>query len=228
MDHAATTPCDPRVVEAMLPYFTEKFGNSGSRNHSFGWAAEEGADYGREMAARLIGATEKEIIFTSGATEGNNLAIKGSAYMYQKAPAGAAKRGHIVSCLIEHKAVLDPCKRLQKEGFDVTFIEPPADGVVTAEMVKNALRDDTILVTIMWANNELGTINEVREIGALCKERGIIFHTDATRIWPHDPTAIIALCQSCRDFRCNISHRIIKIQPLHGKVAVRKHNFPDV
>jgi cysteine desulfurase len=192
MDHAATTPCDPRVVEAMLPYFTEKFGNSGSRNHSFGWAAEEGADYGREMAARLIGATEKEIIFTSGATEGNNLAIKGSAYMYQKAPAGASKRGHIVSCLIEHKAVLDPCKRLQKEGFDVTFIEPPADGVVTAEMVKNALRDDTILVTIMWANNELGTINEVREIGALCKERGIIFHTDATQWAGKMPTNVEA------------------------------------
>jgi cysteine desulfurase len=181
MDHAATTPCDPRVVEAMLPYFTEKFGNAGSRNHQFGWQAEEGIDLAREQAARLIGASEKEVIFTSGSTESNNLAIKGVAYMYEKAPAGSKNRGHIVTCIIEHKAVLDPVKRLVKEGFDATFIEPPADGVITAERVKAALRDDTILVTIMWANNEIGTINEVREIGKLCKERGIIFHTDATQ-----------------------------------------------
>jgi cysteine desulfurase len=181
MDHAATTPCDHRVVEAMLPYFTQKFGNSGSRNHKFGWEAEEGVDYGRDMAAKLIGATEKEIIFTSGSTESNNLAIKGSAYLYEKAPAGSKKRGHIVTATHEHKAVLDPVKRLVKEGFDATFIEPKADGIITAEMVKAALRDDTILVTIMWANNEIGTINETREIGALCKERGILFHTDATQ-----------------------------------------------
>lgn len=181
MDHAATTPCDPRVVEAMLPYFTEKFGNSGSRNHRFGWEAEAGVDEAREHAAKLIGASEKEIIFTSGSTESNNIAIKGAAYMYEKAPAGSRGRGHIVTCEIEHKAVLDPVKRLVKEGFEATFLEPPRDGIVTAEMVKNALRPDTILVTIMWANNEIGTINEVREIGKLCKERGIIFHTDATQ-----------------------------------------------
>jgi len=181
MDHAATTPCDGRVVEAMLPYFTQKYGNSGSRNHRFGWEAEAGVDQARESAARLIGATDKEIIFTSGSTESNNLAIKGACYMYEKAPAGSKNRGHIVSATHEHKAVLDPVKRMVKEGFDATFIEPGADGIITAEMVKPAMREDTILVTVMWANNEIGTINEVRQIGALCKERGVLFHTDATQ-----------------------------------------------
>lgn len=183
MDHAATTPCDPRVVEAMLPYFTEKFGNPGSRNHSFGWEAEAAVDRAREQVASILGADEKEIIFTSGATEGNNLAIKGAATMYEKAPAGspAGTRGHIVTTLIEHKAVLDPCKRLQKEGFDVTFVEPPRDGIYTADLIRAALRPDTILVSVMWANNEIGTINAIREIGALCKDRGILFHTDATQ-----------------------------------------------
>lgn len=190
LDHAATTPCDPRVVEAMLPYFTTHFGNPGSRNHRYGWEAEEGVDIAREHVAALLGADPKEVIFTSGATESNNLAIKGAAYMYERAPAGQAKRGHIISCAIEHKAVLDPCKRLEKEGFDVTFLEPPRDGIVTAEMVKAALRDDTILVTIMWANNEIGTINEIPEIGKLCHEKGIIFHTDATQWVGKMPTSV--------------------------------------
>jgi cysteine desulfurase len=195
MDHAATTPCDPRVVDAMLPFFTEKFGNPGSRNHKYGWDAEAGVDKAREQVAALIGADEKEIIFTSGATEGNNLAIKGAAYMYEKAPAGSlmvdgAKRGHIITGLIEHKAVLDPCKRLQKEGFDLTLIDPPQDGVYTAEMVKAALRPDTILVSIMWANNEIGTINEIRAIGKLCKERDIIFHVDGTQWVGKMPTDV--------------------------------------
>jgi len=181
MDHAATTPCDPRVVEAMLPYFTEKFGNSGSRNHWFGWEAEEGIDWAREQVAKLLGANEKEVIFTSGATESNNLAIKGAAEMYEKKPAGQTGRGHIITCIIEHKAVLDPVKRLVKEGFDATFLEPGADGIVTAKMVEAAMREDTILVSLMWANNEIGTINEVREIGALCRKRGVIFHTDGTQ-----------------------------------------------
>lgn len=181
MDHAATTPCDPRVVEAMLPYFTEKFGNSGSRNHRFGWDAEEGIDWARERVAKLLGANEKEVIFTSGATESNNLAIKGAAEMYEKKPAGQTGRGHIITCIIEHKAVLDPVKRLVKEGFDATFLEPGSDGIVTAKMVEAAMREDTILVSLMWANNEIGTINEVREIGALCRKRGVIFHTDGTQ-----------------------------------------------
>jgi cysteine desulfurase len=190
LDHAATTPCDPRVVEAMLPYFTQKFGNPGSRNHRFGWEAEDGCDIARQHAATLIGADEKEIIFTSGSTESNNIAIKGAAYMYERAPAGSANRGHIISCIIEHKAVLDPCKRLQKEGFDVTFIEPPADGIITAEMVKAAMREDTILVSIMWANNEIGTINEIPQIGQLCHDRNVIFHTDATQWAGKMPTNV--------------------------------------
>ncbi|MFN8729483.1 MAG: aminotransferase class V-fold PLP-dependent enzyme, partial [Planctomyces sp.] len=142
--------------------------------------------------AKLIGASEKEVIFTSGSTESNNLAIKGAAYMYEKAPAGSKSRGHIITCIIEHKAVLDPCKRLQKEGFDVTFLEPPVDGVITAEMVKAAMRPDTILVTLMWANNEIGTINEIRQIGALCKERGVLLHTDATQWVGKMPTNVDA------------------------------------
>lgn len=190
MDHAATTPCDPRVVEAMLPYFTEKFGNSGSRNHKFGWEAEDGAEAAREQVAALLGCSPKEVIFTSGATEGNNLAIKGAAEMYERAPAGspAGTRGHVITVMHEHKAVLDPCKRLQKEGFDVTFLQPPEDGVITAKMVKDSIRPDTILVSVMWANNELGTINEVPEIGRMIREYrkssgrdDIVFHTDATQ-----------------------------------------------
>ncbi|MFO0874246.1 MAG: IscS subfamily cysteine desulfurase [Phycisphaerales bacterium] len=181
LDNAATTRTDPRVVEAMLPYFTEKYGNAASRNHRFGWEAEDAVDAAREQAAALIGASGKEIVWTSGSTESNNLAIKGAARMYAKAGDGQGGRGHIITAAHEHKAVLDPCKRLQREGFDVTFLDPPADGVITAEMVKAALRPDTILVTIMWANNEIGTINEVPEIGALCHQREIVFHTDATQ-----------------------------------------------
>ncbi|MBL9147991.1 MAG: IscS subfamily cysteine desulfurase [Phycisphaerae bacterium] len=192
MDNAATTRTDPRVVEAMLPYFTEKYGNSASRNHKFGWDAEDAVEHAREQAAALIGADAKEIIWTSGSTESNNLAIKGAAHMYAKTPGenGATGRGHIITALHEHKAVLDPCKRLQREGFDVTFLQPPADGVITRAMVEEAMRPDTILVTIMWANNEIGTINEVPEIGALCHERGVIFHTDATQWVGKMPTDV--------------------------------------
>lgn len=190
LDHAATTPCDPRVVEAMLPYFSEKFGNPGSRNHSFGWESEDAVETAREQVASLIGADRKEIIFTSGATESNNLALKGGANMYAKKPAGEKGRGHIITCAIEHKAVLDPAKRLQKEGFDVTFLEPPRDAVITRKMIEDAMREDTILVSIMWANNEMGTINEVPEIGALCHDRGVIFHTDATQWVGKMPTDV--------------------------------------
>ncbi len=190
LDHAATTACDPRVVEAMLPYFTEKFGNPGSRNHSFGWAAEEAVTKARHQVAELIGADPKEIIFTSGATESNNLAIKGAANMYAKKPAGQTQRGHIISVSHEHKAVLDPCKRLEKEGFEVTLIDPQSDGTVTREMIETVIRDDTILVTVMWANNEIGTFNEIPEIGALCHEKGIIFHTDATQWVGKMPTNV--------------------------------------
>jgi len=190
MDNAATTRTDPRVVEAMLPYFTEVYGNPGSRNHMYGWESESAVDTAREQAASLIGAGPKEIIWTSGATESNNLAIKGAAQMYAKAPLGATGRGHIITAIIEHKAVLDPVKRLEREGFDVTWLEPGADGIITADMVRAAMRDDTILVTIMWANNEVGTINEVPEIGALCREKGVVFHTDATQWVGKMPTDV--------------------------------------
>lgn len=175
MDNNATTPVDPRVLEAMLPYFTEVFGNSASRNHQFGWQAEEAVDKARRQVADLIGAGPKEIIWTSGSTESNNLAIKGTAEMY------ADKGKHIITALHEHKAVLDPCKRLARQGYDVTWLEPGEDGIIYADQVRQAIRDDTILVTIMWANNEIGTINDVTEIGKVCKEKGIIFHTDATQ-----------------------------------------------
>jgi len=194
-DNAATTRCDPRVVEAMLPYFTEVYGNPGSRNHSFGWASEDAVETARRQVASLIGADRKEIIFTSGSTESNNLAIKGAARMYAKHPEGAGKcRGHIITAEHEHKATLDPCKRLQKEGFDVTYLEPGADGVITAEMVENAMRDDTVLVTLLWANNEIGTINEIPEIGKLChgrpSDKPVVFHTDATQWVGKMPTDV--------------------------------------
>jgi cysteine desulfurase len=190
LDHAATTRCDPRVVQAMLPYFTESYGNPGSRNHSFGWASEEGVDTARKQVAALIGADPKEIIFTSGATESNNLAIKGAATMYAKMPSGEKNRGHIITVIHEHKAVLDPCKRLEKEGFDVTLLEPRSDGIVTAEMIKEALREDTILVSVMWANNEIGTFNEIPEIGELCHANNVVFHTDATQWVGKMPTNV--------------------------------------
>ena len=175
LDNAATTPCDPRVVEAMLPYFTEKFGNTGSRNHQFGWQAEEGVDLAREQAAKLIGCSEKEIIFTSGSTESNNLAIKGVAEYYQ------AKGNHIVTTSIEHKAVLDSCKRLEKQGFVVTYVGVGADGLVDPKTIEAALTDKTILVSVMLANNEVGTIQPIAEIGALTRARGIILHCDAVQ-----------------------------------------------
>ena len=192
MDNASTTRTDPRVVEAMLPFFTEAYGNPGSRNHAYGWEAEAAVDKAREQAATLIGAGPKEIVWTSGATESNNLAIKGAAQMYAKAGPGETGRGHVITAIIEHKAVLDPCKRLEREGFDVTWLEPGPDGIITAEMVREAMRDDTILVTIMWANNEVGTINEIPEIGAACRERGVTFHTDATQWVGKMPTDVEA------------------------------------
>jgi len=189
LDHNATTPCDPRVVQAMLPYFTEKFGNAASRNHRYGWEAEEAVEYAREQVAKLIGASAKEIVWTSGSTESNNLAIKGVADMYGK------KGNHIITAVHEHKAVLDPVKRLQKQGFDVTWLEPNSDGIITAAAVEAALRPDTILVSIMWANNELGTINEVPEIGRMLQNKfdekdKPIFHTDATQWVGKMPTDV--------------------------------------
>jgi cysteine desulfurase len=175
LDNNATTRCDPRVVEAMLPYFTEKYGNSASRNHEFGWEAEEAVDQSRDMIAALIGAKGNEIIFTSGATESNNLAVKGVAAMYRK------KGDHIITQITEHKAVLDPCKRLEREGFKVTYLPVDEFGRIRMEDLEAAVTDKTILVSIMAINNEIGTMQPLAAIGKLCKSKGILFHTDAVQ-----------------------------------------------
>jgi cysteine desulfurase len=175
MDNHATTPVDPRVVEAMLPYFTEVFGNASSRSHAFGWSAEKAVDQAREEVGALIGGSGKEIVWTSGATESDNLAIKGAAEFHKE------RGNQIVTAQTEHKAVLDTCKRLEKEGFEVTYLPVAADGRVTADSVRGAMTDKTILVSIMLANNEIGTVNPVDEIGAVVKERGALFHIDAVQ-----------------------------------------------
>src|SRR5438105_4579514 len=184
MDNHATTPVDPRVLEEMLPYFKEKLGNAASRNHAFGWAAEEGVETARERIAKLVGATAKEIIFTSGATESDNLAIKGVAEMYKE------KGNHIITAVTEHKAVLDSCKRLEKYGYRVTYLPVQKDGLIDLSHLRRALNDNTILITIMAANNEIGGLQPWAEIGQLCHERGVIFHTDATQAVGKAPVAV--------------------------------------
>jgi cysteine desulfurase len=176
MDNHATTPVDPRVIEAMLPYFNTKFGNAASRSHSFGWTAEEAVNYARENIARLIGAeSEKEIVFTSGATESDNVALKGIAEFYKD------KGDHIITSVVEHKAVLDSCKRLEKEGYRVTYLPVQTDGRVDPDDVKRAITDKTILVSLMLANNEVGSVNPIGEIGKITRERGVLFHSDAVQ-----------------------------------------------
>ena len=175
LDHNATTPMDPRVLEAMLPYFVENFGNAASRNHSFGWQAEEAVDYAREQIAQLIGADPKEIIITSGATEGDNLGIKGVFEMY------ATKGNHIITCTTEHKAVLDTCKHLEKLGAEVTYLEVQPDGLIDLKQLEAAMKPTTILVAIMYANNEIGVIQPVKEISAIAKKHGALFFTDAVQ-----------------------------------------------
>ncbi len=176
MDYHATTPVDPRVLEAMLPYFTKRFGNAASRSHRFGWEAEEAVGAAREQVAALIGAEKpEEIVFTSGASESNNLALKGAAEFY-------AERGnHIVTTKVEHKAVLDTCKNLEKHGWQVTYLDVDPQGLVSVESVAAALTDKTVLVSVMLANNEVGSIQPIAAIGALCKERGVLFHVDAVQ-----------------------------------------------
>jgi cysteine desulfurase len=174
-DYQATTPLDPRVLETMMPYLTNEFGNAASRSHAFGWTAEKAVEDARAQVAASIGASPKEIVFTSGSTESINLALKGVAELYSD------KGKHIVTSEVEHKAVLDTCKRLESEGYTVTYLKPTKTGMVTRAMVEEALRPDTILVALMWANNEVGTLNPVREIGELCHARGVLFFTDATQ-----------------------------------------------
>jgi cysteine desulfurase len=175
MDNHATTRTDPRVVDAMLPYFTQIYGNAASRSHCFGWQADEAVEAARHEVAQLIGADAKEIIFTSGATESDNLAIKGAARMYRR------QGNHIVTCATEHRAVLDPCRRLQREGFDVSFLPVDREGMIDLDELASAIGDKTILVSVMLANNEIGVLHPLREIGALCKQRRVLLHTDATQ-----------------------------------------------
>jgi len=175
LDHNATTPCDPRVVDAMVPYFTSAFGNAASRNHPFGWQAEEAVDLAREQVAKLIGADPKEIIFTSGATEGDNLALKGVFEMY------ASKGNHIITCNIEHKAVLDTCKHIEKEGGEVTYLKVKDNGLIDLAELEAAIKPTTILIAIMYANNEIGTVMPMKEISAIAKKKGILVFSDATQ-----------------------------------------------
>jgi len=187
MDYHATTPVDPRVLDVMMPYFTTKFGNAASRNHPFGWEAEEAVEAARKQVADLIGANAKELIFTSGATESNNLAIKGVAEMYRE------KGNHIITCVTEHKAVVDTCKKLEKQGLRVTYLPVQKDGRISLDELRAAITDKTILITIMTANNEIGVIQPIAEIGAIAKEKGILFHTDGVQAVgkvPFDVTAM--------------------------------------
>ena len=187
MDYHATTPVDPRVVAEMLPYFTEHFGNAASRNHPFGWEAEEAVEAARKQVADLIGANPKEVIFTSGATESNNLAIKGAAEMYRE------KGNHIITCVTEHKAVIDTCKKLEKQGLRVTYLPVQKDGRISLDDLRAAITDKTILITIMTANNEIGVIQPIAEIGAIAKEKGILFHTDGVQAVGKVPFDVTAL-----------------------------------
>ncbi len=175
MDYSATNPCDPRVVDAMIPWLREHFGNPASRSHAWGWEAEAAVEKAREQVAALIGADPREIVWTSGATESNNLAIKGAAHFYK------SRGKHLITVKTEHKAVLDTCRELERQGFEVTYLDVQADGLLDIEVLKAAIRPDTILVSVMYVNNEIGVIQDIAAIGALCREKGVIFHVDAAQ-----------------------------------------------
>lgn len=175
LDYQATTPCDPRVVAKMMPYFTEYFGNPHSRSHSHGWIAEEAVEHARSQIANIINADPREVIFTSGATESNNLAIKGVSYFNQ------GKKNHIITCVTEHKCILDSCRHLEQEGFDVTYLPVQTNGIIDLNLLRQAIKPSTVLVSIMAVNNEIGVIQPLAEIGKICRENGIYFHTDAAQ-----------------------------------------------
>lgn len=187
LDNQATTPCDPRVVAKMLPYFTEKFGNPHSRSHAYGWVAEEACDIAREQVASLINASEKEIIFTSGATESNNIAIKGVAKFFKD------KKNHVITVQTEHKCVLDSCRHLEQEGFEVTYLQPLPNGLLDMDVLKNAIKENTVLVSVMGVNNEIGVIQPLAEIGKICRERGVFFHTDCAQAFGKIPLDVEAM-----------------------------------
>ena len=186
LDNNSTTPMDPRVLESMLPFFNEQFGNAASRNHSFGWNAEKAVDDARNQVAHLIGSTSKEIIFTSGATEANNLAIKGVYEMY------GSQGNHIITVTTEHKAVIDACKKVEKMGAEVTFLSPNEDGLINLDELEAAIIDKTILITIMYGNNEIGVIQDIKAISAIAKKNNVLFHTDATQAVGKIPVDVMA------------------------------------
>lgn len=186
LDNNSTTPMDPRVLESMLPFFNEQFGNAASRNHSFGWNAEKAVDDARDQVAHLIGSTSKEIIFTSGATEANNLAIKGVYEMY------GSQGNHMITVTTEHKAVLDACKKVEKMGAEVTYLSPNEDGLINLDELEAAITDKTILITIMYGNNEIGVIQDIKAISAIAKKNNVLFHTDATQAVGKIPVDVIA------------------------------------
>ena len=175
LDYSATTPVDPRVVEKMVPWLGDNFGNPASRSHAYGWEAEKAVEHAREQVADLVNADPKEIVWTSGATESNNLAIKGAAHFYQ------GKGKHLITCLTEHKAVLDTMRELERQGFEVTYLQPQENGLITLEQFKAAIRPDTILASIMFVNNEIGVIQDIAALGEICREKGVIFHVDAAQ-----------------------------------------------
>jgi cysteine desulfurase len=187
LDYAATCPVDPRVVQVMLPYFTDAFGNAASRTHAFGWTAEEAVERARNEVANTMGADSKEVVWTSGATESNNLAIKGVAEY------SAEQGNHIITLVTEHKAVLDTCKYLERHGCEVTYLPVDAQGLVTVEQIEKAMTDKTVLVTVMFANNETGVIQPIAEIGALCRKKKVLFHTDATQAFGKVPIDVEAM-----------------------------------
>src|SRR6266446_5556306 len=213
-DNHATTPVDPRVLQAMLPYFTERFGNAASRNHAFGWESEKAVENARKQIADLIGANSKEIVFTSGATESNNLAIKGVAEMY------AEKGNHIITPATEHKAVLDTCKKLEKHGCRVTYLPLKQDGLVDLDQLRAAITDKTILVSVMYANNEIGVIQPIGEIGKICHERGVLFHTDGVQAFGKVPVNVI---KDNIDLMSITAHKIYGPKGV-GALYVRRRN----